>query len=660
MKKIITLSAGVLMSMASFAQMATPVINTNYGFWRSGGTEVDLNNDGHLDLIMGGLTRDMFMKEDANGNPIESDRGGKILLYDAATQTMVDQGVVIVNSDRAQFVAADLDGDGNMDIVMAESANGADDYGGGIYKGEGNGMISKVTDVTFVDEEGNPATDFIFCPVAVDVADFNNDGKLDIIALGYKTVNGVLKYCNTILLNKGNWTFEINSSASDLLEQYKLALTTVKALDYNNDGYMDFFISSNCDNAAESNNGARVLCDLFLNLGAEAPGAFYRAEFGSDGSNGFFQKGNGGIAFADFNNDGLIDILINGEGGEGTGEPTTGDVWACKTHLYLNTTRGDTPSFREKTQTTFVNDVRPLNSTHNSLNVIDWNGDGSYDLFMGGWCVGMPDGGKDTQAGFMWTNDGNGNLSAATHITGFSEGCILFADWNGDGVKDFFATGHSEDEMYFTADNNKRTSAMIVNTNPAAARPAAPQSLEASVDGDDMAVVTLSWKPADGAMKNTSYEYFIKDGSGKFYAPCAAFVGGDKDGVRKRNGLGNAMLNNAITLYNLPEGTYTWGVQAINAAYTGSTFATSTFVVGNGGVGFEQNTVSETTIVVSGNELTVSCEGDATANIYSATGELLASYRFNGRLAETLSDGIYLVKVITRNEVTSQKVYAHK
>ncbi|WP_455585909.1 T9SS type A sorting domain-containing protein [Bacteroides sp.] len=658
MKKIITLSAGILFTMASFAQ--TPVINTSYGFFRAGGTEVDLNNDGHLDLIMGGLAREMVSVEDPNGNLVETERGGKILLYDAATKTMVDQGVVITNSDRAQFVTADLDGDGNMDIVMAESANAAGDYGGGLYKGDGNGHITKVTDVKFVDEEGEPAKNFEFFPVAVETADFNNDGKIDIIVLGFRDVNGVVKYCNTILMNKGNWTFEVSTAASDLLEQYKLALVTVKALDYNNDGYMDFFISGNCDNGADSNNGARVLGDLFLNVGADGPGTFYRVGFGADGSNGFFQKANGGMAFADFNNDGLIDILINGEGGEGTGEPVSGDEWVCKTHLYLNTSKGENVSFSERTQTNFVSDIRPLNSTHNSIYVIDWNGNGSYDFFIGGWCVGLPDGGNNTQAAYMLMNDGNGIFSAPTRIPGFSEGCILFADWDGDGAKDYFSMGHSEDPMFFTEANNKRTSALNYNTNQPAARPAAPQNLDASVDGDDMAMVTLSWQPADGAMKNTSYEYFIKDGSGKFYAPCAAFVGGDKDGIRKRNGLGNAMLNNSITLYDLPEGTYTWGVQAINAAYNGSTFATSTFVVGNGGVGIAQNEVSATTITVSGNELAISCEGEATAALYATTGELLASYSFNGKLNKTLSDGIYLVKVISQSGVTSQKVVARK
>lgn len=656
MKKFITLSAGVLLSMTSFAQ--TPVVNTAYGFWRSGGTEVDLNNDGHLDLIFGGLARDMITGEDKDGNPIETERGGKILLYDAEKQTMVDQGVVITNSDRPQFVAADFDGDGNMDIVMAESANLADDYGGGLYRGEGNGKITKVTDVKFVDEEGEPMADFDFCPVAVDAADFNNDGKIDIVALGYKAMDGVVKYCNTVLLNRGNWTFEVNAAASELLEQYKLALTTVKALDYNNDGYMDFFISSNCDNPADSNNGARVLGDLFLNVGMDGPGTFYRAEFGGDGSNGFFQKGNGGMAFADFNNDGLIDILINGEGGEGTGEPASGDVWACTTHLYLNTTKGDTPSFKEKTQTNFVKDVRPLNSTHNSINVIDWNGDGSYDIFIGGWCVGMPDGSDNTQAGFMFTNDGNAGFSAPTHIPGFSEGCILFADWSGDGVKDYFSTGHSEDSKFFAEENNKRTSALIVNTNAALSRPLAPQNLSASVEGEDLAMVTLSWDEAEGALKNTSYEYFIKDASGKFYAPCAAFVGGDKDGIRKRNGLGNAMLNKTITLYNLPEGSYTWGVQAINAAYEGSVFATSTFQVGKGS-GIEQN-MAPATITVSGREVTVACEGEATANIYTVAGEQLASYDFNGTLVKTLNDGIYFVKVVSQNKVTTQKVFIHE
>ncbi|NJK85515.1 MAG: hypothetical protein HC906_05675 [Bacteroidales bacterium] len=91
----------------------------------------------------------------------------------------------------------------------------------------------------------------------------------------------------------------------------------------------------------KQNDGARVIADIFIN-NDEEPGTFYRAFIGD---NGVFQKGNGGVDFADFNNDGFLDFALHGEGGEGTGEPTSGDIWQCISHVYINQKDG---SFLEK------------------------------------------------------------------------------------------------------------------------------------------------------------------------------------------------------------------------------------------------------------------------------------------------------------------------
>ena len=51
-----------------------------------------------------------------------------------------------------------------------------------------------------------------------------------------------------------------------------------------------------------------------------------------------------------------------------------------------------------------------------------------------------------------------------------------------------------------------------------------------------------------------------------------AFIGGDKDGIRKANLMGRIGTRTEWTFRPTEPGTYTWGVQTIDAAYTGSTF----------------------------------------------------------------------------------------
>ncbi len=95
--------------------------------------------------------------------------------------------------------------------------------------------------------------------------------------------------------------------------------------------------------------------------------------------------------------------------------------------------------------------------------------------------------------------------------------------------------------------------------------------------------VKLSWAAPEDDLTPTdalSYEVFVKDAQDNYLIAPASFVGGDNDGLRKLLQLGNANLSKALNLYNLADGDYTWGVQAVDASYSGSTFASGTFSIG--------------------------------------------------------------------------------
>jgi hypothetical protein len=635
MRKTITILVSVLFVLNSYAQDIE--VLTQYGSGWGGGVEVDVNNNGHLDLIFGGLSKDPQTLEDPDGNEVETHKFTTLLIYNPDTKTFEPKPTNIINADRPYFVVADFNGDGNMDLVITEH-NRDLFYQPGIYEGAGDGTFTKV-EMTFDDEN------YQFRPVTVAVADFNNDGLVDIVAIGYERIDDVVVHRSAVLINQGNYNFNVTNT--ELLHDYELALVTVKVLDHNNDGYMDFFVSGNIDNPA-NNNGARVLADIFENLGADEPGTFYRLFLGDET---IFQKANGGLDIADFNGDGWLDFAIHGEGGEGTGEPTSGDIWRCISRVYINQKNG---SYTEKVQANFSNDLRPLNSTGVSTRAFDWNGNGHSDIFIPGW---NPEPETGTQAGFFWLNDGTASFGQKNRVPGASEAFILFPDWNGNGVRDYFMAGQSWDNMFFPTEEEKgRTAAIMLNSRTAVnQRPGAPSGLNAAVDNTS---VTLSWNAgtdAETPAAALSYEYYLKK-DGVFYNSVRSHVGGNLDGVRKVLDLGNAMLNKSITLHNLPEGSYEWGVQAIDASYDGSVFANGTFVIGETGTENPLDMAHNVSVFAHYNTLNVRTETPANVHVYSITGALVFVKEKTESFRTTLPTGFYIVKVSADNQSVVRKV----
>jgi hypothetical protein len=212
----------------------------------------------------------------------------------------------------------------------------SDWYDGGVYTNNGDGTFTKLDWPLY--EKTNAGA----------FADFNNDGHIDYVGISVD-LDGSFVY-----MNNGDDTFE--QTNGEVFGEYQFGIPYLEVIDFNNDGFMDIFITSNVDNP-EANAGARVISDVFIN-NDEEPGTFYRAFIGD---NGVFQKGNGGVDFADFNNDGWIDFALHGEGGAGTGEPGPGeDEWASISHVYIN--QGD-GTFLDTPQPDFRADLRPLNSS---------------------------------------------------------------------------------------------------------------------------------------------------------------------------------------------------------------------------------------------------------------------------------------------------------
>jgi hypothetical protein len=140
------------------------------------------------------------------------------------------------------------------------------------------------------------ATPNLSAPLAAAVGDFNHDGKLDLIWAVEDLSSNDLSYSaqTFVLLGNGNGTFQAPGEKVS-------AAGPVAVYDFNGDGNLDLAIQA----TTPSVGGSSPLLSIFRGNG---DGTFshtrdYALNFNSSGSNN--------IAFADFNNDGKIDLAMS-------------------------------------------------------------------------------------------------------------------------------------------------------------------------------------------------------------------------------------------------------------------------------------------------------------------------------------------------------------
>jgi len=212
----------------------------------------DMNGDGRLDVIgIGGAATYVLL---GNGD-------GSF----AAATSFATSG---------QFIAVgDINGDGSIDAAVANGSNTT------ILLGTGSGNLVSTT--TFSQGGSNL--------VGIDLADFNNDGKLDVAATAVLTAGGA------VALGRGDGTFgsNITFGSTTLNQDQELG-------DFNNDGNLDIVVAGI--------NGATQGYSIFFGRGD--------GYFSSPSS--FAQIGFGGspipaeVAVGDINGDGNLDVLTSG------------------------------------------------------------------------------------------------------------------------------------------------------------------------------------------------------------------------------------------------------------------------------------------------------------------------------------------------------------
>ena len=540
-------------TVAATAPYSPELITRQWGFERGAAVTVDLNNSGYQDIIAAGVSDQV--QNDAQDEQT-SKRMTYLALYLPATHrwNKSTTPTPFQVADAPALIPCDINNDGRMDIIAFEQIGNdiqheayQGQYGNeGIFLGNGNGTFS-TPQIAFYFPDGSTCPFDLRAPCSADILDIDNDGLLDIACAGYQ---GETSY-NVILHNMG----EDANGMRFRVEPYEPALrfsnTIIHAADMNNDGYADLILSSRIDDRERQIR----FTDIYLN-DAQQPGTFSRQQLGEKEGD-IKRKSNGALQIADFNNDGWMDIYLSGEGEASSGESIT------RQRLYLNN-QSATPRF-SNLFSDISSDIYSINaSVNNAAGVMDWNGDGWYDLLVGGIKSGTTG-----SSGQLYLNDGNGRLRRNVRIPGATGASIIFPDYNGDGRKDFLLNGNATDPLYLTTEQRGKNAILCYNLLPTPTRPEAPTAAQAAVaDG----AVSLSWEAPQSAQTCFTYEVYIKDEQGNLLNSTPAFVGGEQDGVRKLNRMGRVGCLRSWTFHPRQPGTYTWGVQMVDAQYTGSRF----------------------------------------------------------------------------------------
>ena len=283
---------------------------------------------------------------------------------------------------------ADFNNDGKLDILLA-GTTASFSLTSQVWQNQGGYNFSNVSSSL----PGLPAV----TSGAVAWGDFDNNGTPGFLLTGYGGLgaNNLPILISQVWRNQGNGTFvNINANLPGV------DAGSVAWGDFDEDGSLDILLTGNSSTGAVAQVWRNLGNDTFTNINAGLPGIFYSS-----------------VAVADFDNDGKLDILLTGTtNGFNTGAIT--EIWRNLGHgVFTNINAGLPGVFK------------------GSVTCGDFNNDGRVDILLTGYSTT----GAVAQ---VWLNLGNDtftNLNAS--LPGVAESSVAVGDFDNDSNLDILLSG---------------------------------------------------------------------------------------------------------------------------------------------------------------------------------------------------------------------------
>jgi hypothetical protein len=287
------------------------VAGTQSGAFHSGATFFDYDRDGWLDLYVGsyvtlGDKRYCHLGEILSSCAPSEYHGSLDALYHNnhdGTFTNVTAAAKISQPEgkNLSVAAADYDEDGWPDLFVAN--DGLNAY---LYHNERNGTFKEIG---LVSGMAVTAQGRVMAAMCISLGDYDNDGHLDLYVSDFQRSSDHLWH------NEGKGLFDEVSDAAGITRLTRDVLSFGGGFfDYDNDGWLDIFIA----------NG-----HVYPEVEQATPGTHYKQKnslFHNEGNGSFTEvsklSGDGfatphagrGVAFADFDNDGFVDVIVANNG----------------------------------------------------------------------------------------------------------------------------------------------------------------------------------------------------------------------------------------------------------------------------------------------------------------------------------------------------------
>jgi uncharacterized membrane protein len=356
----------------------------------------DVNGDGNLDLII------------ANEEQSKTDLEGSISVMLGRGDGTFHAAVNYRSGGESAYsiVVADVNGDGKLDLVVANGCFGSDCSTGsvGVLLGKGDGTFKKA-----VIYRSGAASVF---GSHVAVGDLNGDGKLDlaVATTGSGCGSGCPEGLIGILLGNGDGTFK---KAKTYRTGGFDGIGWVEIADVNGDKKPDLVVANYC---ATECSYPPVEGSVGVLLG-NGNGTFQAVKTYPSGGDGAAS-----VAVADLNNDGKPDLLVANCGPEACGPGSPGG----NVGVLIGNGNG---TFKP------VVNYPAANSPFDVI-AADVNGDGKLDIVVSNW--GTPNAGTNDGAVTVLLGKGNGTFRPAqTFPSGGAETpSVAVADVNNDGRLD--------------------------------------------------------------------------------------------------------------------------------------------------------------------------------------------------------------------------------